>query len=67
MAQQDWTDMSLTAEIEVISDLTRIAIPRDEIIEAMARVGEDEALNRVCIAVATVFDAVETARALARD
>jgi hypothetical protein len=47
-------------------DVLFVAIPRVEIIAEMARRGDDRALNDVCLAVATVAEALNAAFAAAR-
>jgi hypothetical protein len=49
-------------QFELATDPLHIAIPREEIVEEMARHGEELVLNRVCMAVAVVLDLFEQAR-----
>lgn len=44
-------------------DILHIALTRNEIMTAMRQSGEDSTIDRVCMAVAVVVDALETARA----
>ena len=50
-----------TGQFELAADPLAILIPRDEIIFEMVLRGEDETLDRVCIAVAVALDAVADA------
>lgn len=43
-------------------DLLHIAISRSEIMAAMRHTGEDTTIDQVCMAVAVVVDALESAR-----
>jgi hypothetical protein len=53
-------------QFEPSPDTLFVAIPRVEIIAAMARRGDDRALNDVCLAVATVAEALNAAVAATR-
>ena len=53
-------------QFEQSPDLLFVAISRDEIVHAMAKQGDEAALNDVCLSVAVVADAVDSAMELAR-
>lgn len=48
-------------QFDVVADPLTIAIPRDEIIAQMVTAGEAETLDRVCVSVAVVLDALTSA------
>ena len=53
-------------QFEVVPDPLFVAIPREEILRAMARRGDERALNDVCLAVAIAAEAVYVADAASR-
>jgi hypothetical protein len=50
-------------QFAVTEDLLHVTIPRTEIVAEMAKRGEHETLNDVCLAVALVADAIGNAQA----
>lgn len=53
-------------QFEQSPDLLFVAISREEIVHAMSKQGDEAALNDVCLSVAIVADAVDSAMELAR-
>ncbi len=53
--------MPYPGQFETPPDPLFVAIPREEIIAAMGRRGDERALNEVCLAVAIVAEAVQAA------
>lgn len=51
-----------TDQFTPMPDLLHIAISRSEIMAAMRSAGEDATIDQVCMAVAVVVDALESAR-----
>ena len=51
-----------TAQFAATQDLLHVALPQNEIIEAMLTEGEHKALNDLCISVAVVADAIADAQ-----
>jgi hypothetical protein len=62
MDRQQLAPSIYPGQFELARDPLHIAIPREEIVQAMALDGEELVLNRVCMAVAVILDAVEHAR-----
>ncbi len=64
---QDITDRpaieAYPGQFQLPPDVLHIAIPRGDIVEEMRRNGEEATVDRVCLAVAVVVDALESARA----
>jgi hypothetical protein len=65
MERQPTTTSCYPGQFDVAIDPLTIAIPRQEIIVEMVSRGEDVTLDRVCLAVAVVLDALTSARASA--
>ncbi|HSG90703.1 MAG TPA: hypothetical protein VLA56_15920 [Pseudomonadales bacterium] len=63
MERQPTTTSCYPGQFDVSIDPLTIAIPRQEIIIEMVSHGEEITLDRVCIAVAVVLDALTDARA----
>ena len=53
-------------QFEHSPDLLFVAISKEEILHAMSKQGDEEALNDVCFSVAVVADAIDSAMELAR-
>lgn len=49
-------------QFRLAPDILHIAIPKSEIVAEMRRCGEEQAIDHVCMAVAIVVDAIESAR-----
>jgi len=54
-------------QFAITPDLLHVAVPQNEIVAAMLKCGEQEALNDVCLAVAVVAYAIASAQALLTD
>ena len=55
-------DRYYQGQFAILDDLLIVAIPQQEIIEAMVSNGEQQALNDVCLSVAVVADAIAAAQ-----
>ena len=61
MSESEMQDVPYPGQFDPSPDVLFVAIPRIEIIAEMARRGDDRALNDVCLAVATVAEALNAA------
>lgn len=60
--QQETLTSGYIGQFAVMPDELHVAIPQREILAQMLVGGEDRTLNSVCLAVAVVVDALESAR-----
>ena len=61
MNQQPTTYEVYAGQFATLADPLSIAIPREELIAHMVTEGEVETLDRICVAVAVVLDAITSA------
>jgi hypothetical protein len=53
-----------SGQFAVTPDLLHVTVPQNEIVTEMLKRGEQETLNDICLAVAVVADAINSAQSL---